>query len=343
MRPGRSRWLRAILPGILSGILPGILLAGLPAADLAAEIRVERSVDLGLQVSTLPEAKLSASLHYLFPLLRDTGPLAGSPLTADNNLNATIRGEISPVSLNGAFEAVFTPIAFFQLAGGFKLGSGWNITLGDQDIYGLGLNRPKITRRAEALARPMEERTSEIKGYPLDGIVGKAHLGGAFQFDLAAIYPGDWHHLVFRTYHEVHYQGYTKATHGESWIFEAASDENRNGFNYYGNYLLGYRMPLVLNTLGFLAEMDRYLYNNPQGGYWGDGLGRWIFSLLFNFTLTGNLEAALIVQTRTMRNYRDGDRSNSSRYYYQYRELDTDDPVRLDFYRVAAVFTYKLK
>jgi hypothetical protein len=331
----------------LRAILPGILLAGLGAADLWAgpwaEIRVERSADLSLQVSTLPEAKLSASVHYLFPLLRDTGPLAGTPLTADNNLNATLRGEISPVSLNGAFEAVFTPIAFFQLAGGFKLGSGWNITLGESDIYGLGLNRPKITRRTDALTRPMEERTSEIKGYPLDGLVGKAYLGGAFQFDLAAIYPGDWHHLVFRTYHEFNYQGYTKATHGESWIFEAVTDENRNGFNYYGNYLLGYRMPIFLNTVGFLAEMERYLYNNSRGEYWGDGLGRWTFSLLFNFTVTGDLEAALLVQTRTMRNYQDGDRTNSSRYYYQYRELDTDNPLRLDFYRVAAVFTYKLR
>jgi hypothetical protein len=147
---------------------------------------------------------------------------------------------------------------------------------------------------------------------------------------------------VFRTYHEFHYQGYTKAAHGESWVFEAVSEENRNGFNYYGNYLLGYRMPLALNTLGILAEMDRYLYNDPHGGYWGDDLGRWIFGLLFNFTVTKNLESALIIQARTMRNYRDGDRTNGDRYYYQYRELDTDDPVRLDFYRAAAIFTYKL-
>jgi hypothetical protein len=324
-------------------LLLGVLLSVLPAANLRAEIRAERSVDLSLQVSTLPEAKLSAGVQYLFPLLRDIGPLAGNPLTADNNLSASLRGEISPVSLNGAFEAVFTPIAFFQLAGGFKVGSGWNITLGDKDIYGLGLNQPRITGRGEALARPMEERTSEIKGYPLDGLVGKAYFGGALQFDLAALYPGDWRHLVFRTYHEVHYRGYTKATHGESWVFEAESEENRNGFNYYGNYLLGYRMPLRLNTVGLMAEMDRYLYNSPHGDYWGDELGRWIFSLLFNFTVTGNLEAALIIQTRTMRNYRDGDSDNSVRYYYQYRELDTDDPLRLDFYRAAAVFTYKLR
>jgi hypothetical protein len=321
----------------------GILVLIFPAAGLRADIEVTRSADLSLQVSTLPEAKLSASLHYLFPMLREAGPLAGSPLTEGNNLTATLRGEISPVSLNGAAEAVFTPIAFFQLAGGLKLGSGWNISLGDSDIYGLGLNRPKVTSRPLALALPMVERVSEIKGYPLDGLVGKAHLGGVFQFDLAAVFPGAWHHLVFRTYHELNYRGYSKATHGESWVFEADDEENRNGLNYYGNYLLGYQMPLFLNTVGFLVEMDRYLYNTSHGDYWGDGLGRWIFSLLFNFTVLKNLDAALIIQTRTRRNYRDGDRANSGHYYYQYRELDTDDPIRLDFYRVAAVFTYKLQ
>jgi hypothetical protein len=309
----------------------GILFWVLPSAKLQAEIEAERSADLSLQVSTLPEAKFSASLHYLFPMLRDSGPLAGSPLTEGNNLTATLRGEISPVSLNGAVEAVFTPIAFFQLAGGLKLGSGWNITLGDSDIYGLGLNLP------------IDDRISRIKGYPLDGLVGKAHLGGVFQSDLAAIFPGEWHHLVFRTYHEMNYRGYTKATHGESWVFEADNEENRNGLNYYGNYLLGYQMPIFLNTVGFLAEMDRYLYNPLHGAYWGDGLPRWTFSLLFNFTVTGRLEAALIIQTRTMRNYRDGDKTNNAHYYYQYRRLDTDDPLRLDFYRVAAVFTYKLQ
>jgi hypothetical protein len=322
--------------------LPAALAAVLALVPAGAEIRAERGASLNLQISSLPEAKLSAGLQYLFPLLRDAGPLAGSPLTADNSLSAALRGEISPVSLNGAFEAVFTPIAFLQFAGGFKLGSGWNISLGDTEIYGLGLNLPKITRRGEALARPMAERTSEIKGSPLDGLVGKAYLGGAFQFDLAALYPGDWHHLVFRAYHEFNYQGYTRAAEGESWVFEASNEENRNGFSYYGSCLLGYRMPLVLNTVGIMAEMDRYLYNSPRGGYWGDDLNRWIFSFLCNFTVTGNLEAALLVQTRTMRNYRDGDRDNSSRYYYQYRELDTGNPLRLEFYRVAAVFTYKL-
>jgi hypothetical protein len=172
------------------------------------------------------------------------------------------------------------------------------------------------------------------------------HFGGVFQFDLAAIFPGDWHHIVFRTYHEWNYRAYTRADNGESWVFEGDDKENRNGSNYYGSYLLGYQMPrkpFFLDTVGFMAEMSQYLYGTSGGSYWGDEMGRWIFSALFNFTITERFGAALIIQTRTRRNYRDGDKANEHHYYYQYREIDSDDPLRLDFYRVAAILTLKLR
>ncbi|GHV38339.1 hypothetical protein AGMMS49546_08570 [Spirochaetia bacterium] len=303
---------------------------------LFAEIEVKSSSDLNLTASSLPEAKLGFNQHFTFPVLRGAGPL-----TEGNNLATTLTAEISPVSLNGAAEAVFTPIAFFQLVGGIKLGTGWNIELGGNPVYGMGINKPKQGSRTLALYGG--DRTYEIKGDPFDGMVWGPRFGGVFQFDLAAVLPGDWHHVVFRTYHEWNYRGYTRAAGGESWVFEGDDMENRNGSNYYGNYLLGYQMPIFLNTVGLMAEMSQYLYNTPDGAYWGDNLGRWTFSALFNFTITKRLEAALIIQTRTRRNYRDGDTLNEGHYYYQYRELDRDNPQRLDFYRAAAIVTYKLR
>lgn len=297
----------------------------------------ESSSDLNLTISSLPEAKLSFNRHVTLPVLRGNGPL-----TEGNNLAATFTAEISPVSLNGAAEAVFTPIAFFQLVGGIKLGTGWNIELAGNPVYGMGINQPKQGSRAPALI-PGGDRTSEITGDPFDGLVWGPHFGGVFQFDLAAIFPGAWRHIVFRTYHEWNYRGYTKAGSGESWIFEDDDGENRNGSNYYGNYLLGYQMPIFLNTVGILAEMSQYLYDTPNGSYWGDDRGRWLFSALFNFTITERFGAALIIQTRTRRNYRDGDKANENHYYYQYRELDRDNPLRLDFYRAAAILTLKLR
>jgi hypothetical protein len=307
-------------------LIPVVLFL-LALGNLFAEIGVETSSDQTLTASSLPEAKLSFNRRFTFPVLAGTGPL-----TEGNNLATAFTAEISPVSLNGAAEAVFTPIAFFQVVGGFKLGTGWNMELFGSQVYGMGINQPKE-----------DGRTSEIKGAPVDGLVWGPHLGGVFQFDLAALFPGDWHHIVFRTYHEWNYRAYTQANGGESWVFENDNRENRNGSNYYGNYLLGYQMPIFLNTVGLMAEMSQYLYGTPNGAYWGDDRGRWIFSALFSFTITKQLGAALIVHTRTMRNYQDGDKSNEAHYYYQYRELDQDNPLRLDFYRAAAILTFQLR
>jgi hypothetical protein len=300
---------------------------------------MEKSSDLNLTASSLPEVKLSYNRHVTFPILQGEGPL-----TEGNNLTTTLTSEISPVSLNQAGEAVFTPIAFFQIVGGLKLGTGWNIDLTGDPVYGMGINRPK-KNRADAF-QSGGDRTSEIKGDPLNGLVWGTHFGGVFQFDLAAVYPGDWHHIVFRTYHEWNYRGYTRAGGGESWVFENDDGENRNGASYYGSYLLGYQMPgtsdsLFLNTVGLMAEMSQYLYDTPHGRDWGDERGRWIFSALFSFTITERLGAALIIQTQTRRNYQDDDNDNN--YYYQYRELDRKDPLRLDFYRAAAILNFKLR
>jgi hypothetical protein len=57
--------------------------------------------------------------------------------------------EISPISLNGIAEAVWTPIAFFQFAAGGRIGSGWNLNIFDSAIYEIGLNRPDIAGKGE--------------------------------------------------------------------------------------------------------------------------------------------------------------------------------------------------
>jgi hypothetical protein len=270
--------------------------------------------------------------HFVVPFLR-----GDSSLTADNNIETTLAAELSPISLNGLADVTWTPAAFFQLAAGTKLGSGWNIELFGTPVYGIGINKPK----AAALgAAPV---TAEIAGAPFDGLLWNLHGGGALQFDLAALFPGDWHHLVFRSYHEISYRGYSRAAAGDSWVFGSDDAENRNGFNYYGNFLLGYQMPIFLNTVGLLTEMEKYLYDIPGEANWGGDLVRWTFSGLFNFTLTERLGAALLIQCRTRRNYRDGDRKNDAHYFYQSRTLDRGNPLRLEFYRAAAVMTVSLK
>ncbi|MCL2719920.1 MAG: hypothetical protein FWD47_01095 [Treponema sp.] len=283
------------------------------------EGNVKSSNELLLQISTLPEAKLGYIHSFNFPFLQ-----GASPLTLDNGIDLIFTGEISPISLNVITEAVWTPIAFFQLSAGGRIGSGWNVELFGNEIFGIGLNKPDNAGKAD--------------GSAFDGLLWKMQLGGVFQFDLAAIFPGDWNHVVMRSYHEINYRGYTKAKKGESWFFEGDEGENINGFNYYGNFLIGYQMPIFLNLVGFLAEMDLYLYDIPNRGNWGDDLIRWTFSGIFSFEITEQFGVALLAQFRTKRNFIE---SNWESLYYRDRNINSSNPKSLEFYRIAAALTYR--
>jgi hypothetical protein len=297
------------------------------ADNAASASGIELSTNISLTVSSMPEAKLAVTENITIPMLRGSGPFFSG-----NNLRISPFVDLAPVSTNAGFEAVLTPIAFLQAVAGGRIGSGWNVELFGFDIYGIGINRP----------RSETDRTPEVKGSAFDGALWSAYGGGVFQFDLAALLPGDWHHVVFRTYHEGRYSAYTAAGEGDSWYFESDEGENRNGFRYYGSYLLGYQMPIFLNTVGVMAEMEKYLYGVSGGGVWGDDLSRWILSALFNFTITERLSAALITQFRTRRNYAEGKQDDLADFFYQDRHIKSGDPRYLTFYRVAAIVSFTL-
>jgi hypothetical protein len=290
------------------------------AENPAAGISSDRAINV--TVSSLPEAKVGFVQGFTFPVFRGE-----SFLTADNNIRTTLTAEVSPISVDGIVEGILTPVAGLQVAAGFRIGSGWNIKLFGGDLYGIGINRAGNGGKAETA------------GSAFDGVQWKAHFGGALQFDLAAVFPGDWHHVVFRSYHEINYRAYSAASKNDSWFIENDDGENRNGFSYYGNFLIGYQMPVFLNTLGILVEMDRFLYDTAGRDRWGEDLIRWTFSAVFNVTVTDWLSAALIPQWRTVRNYTNADPET---LFYQNRNLDRANPLRLEFYRVAAILTFKL-
>jgi hypothetical protein len=289
---------------------------------------ITASTDLTFTLSTIPEAKIGVSQSFTFPFLRGNGFL-----TSENNIKTVLAAELSPVSVNGIAEVAWTPIAFFQLIAGVRGGSGWNINLLGADVIGMGINRPKKTGK-----------TAEVVGSPLDGLIRKINLGGALQFDAGVLFAdtprADWFHVIFRTYHEINHRAYTQASEGDSWYFENDFGENRNGYSYYGNFLLGYQMPLFLNMAAFMAEIDQYLYDAPKGDRWGDDMGRWTFSGVLNFSISPRFGATVITQFRTMRNYTD---KNAESIFYQNRHLDDSEPLRLEFYRVAAILSFKVR
>ena len=283
---------------------------------------VSGSRELNLQITSLPEAKLGFTQRFSFPFLQGS-----NPLTAENNIDLALTAEVTPISLNGLAEAVWTPIAFFQFTLGGSIGSGWAINLFGGDIYGIGITRSDAAGNVEHA------------GSAFDGVFLKGKTGATLQMDLAALVPGDWNHVIARTYHELNYKAYTAAEAGDSWYFENDDGENCNGFNYYGSLVVGYQMPIFLNMVALMAEGDLYLYDTPDRGNWGDDKIRWIFSAVLNFSITKQFSAALITQCRTRKNYLE---SNWEDLYYRNRHIDQSDPLHLEFYRVAAILTYRL-
>jgi hypothetical protein len=304
-----------------------LLLVLVPVFSLWAQSEgsgVKSGTSLSLAVSSLPEGKLTLSQSFTVPALQGDGPLVKG-----NNVKFGINAEVTPISMNLLGNAVFTPIAFIELAAGGMIGSGWNIEgLGK----GIGINV------ADSNGKTSVQAGSDS---PFGGTFLGAYFGGAFQFDFAAIAPGDWNHVLIRTYHEASTRMFSSAKPGDAWIYESDHGENQNGWKYYGSYLLGYQMPIFLNTVALMAEMNKYLYNTPGGEKWGDSVGRWDFGLVMNFKVTDRFGAALITQFRLYRNYSNfeyGDKDNN----VYYRERDYDGKRDLKFYRVAAILSYKL-
>jgi len=299
------------------------------ALPLAAqEEGVTTSSELVLQVSSLPEAKLGYTYSFRFPFLQ-----GNNPLTEGNNLKLHLTAEASPVSLNGIAKAALTPIAFLEFSAGARAGAGWNINLFGGDVYGNGLNEKD------------DRGISYIDGSPFDALLWKTWLGGTFQFDLAALIPGNWNHVVFLTYHEINIHGNTRASaEGAPWYYEADDGENFNTFNYYGNIVLGYQMPIFLDMIAFLAEMDYTIHQHEENcDTIGLDLMRWRFSAILNFSVTEKFSIAVITQFRTRRNFNNFDEHQDEKPFLHFTEriLDTSDPLRLEFYRVAGILTYK--
>ena len=294
---------------------------------------IKSSTEVELQISSMPEAKLRLIQSFVFPFLQGSGPL-----TKDNNIATVLSADITPVSLFGIGEITWTPAAFFLLSGGGKAGSGWDIPMG----RGIGLTVPEI----ESVPDPGDPpRKSQFLGNAFDGLVWSTWGAGTLQFDLGAVIPGDWTHVVFQTRQEFRYMAYTRAGPGILWILENDEGANINGWTYYASYVLGYMMPQspVLDGIAFMAELEKPLYKTAGGADWGESLGKWIFSGLFNFSIHPRFNVALAIQMRTRRNYGPYNLNNDD-YYYRDLELRKEGGERpVFFYRAAAILTYKIR
>ena len=215
------------------------------------------------------EAKGEAAYQVKIPMLVGEGPLMSG-----NNLKLKTQIGVSPIAATATLDAVLTPIAVLEVSLGGGAGTGWDFSL--MDLAGLKLATDGIG--------------TTLNSDQLVGTYYMGRLGAAFQFDTGAILEGDWTSVVIRAYQELNYKGYSNAPADIAWEFENGG-AMVNGFNYKGEYILGYQMPLIVNLVG--VQLETYAYNvldSARTGLFSD------LSILANTQINENLSVLTAVQ-----------------------------------------------
>ena len=231
----------------------------------------------------------------------------GNFLTKDNSIQLRTDGELSPVSLNGIAELTISPVAFAKISAGIGAGTGW-IFLG---FNGMGRNLPGTSY-------------SNCQAESFQGIVYRCWLSGTLQFDLAALFPGDWNHLVFAIVPHFQYRAYTGAGQDTAWQYENDDGQNFNGLKYIGDYFIGYRMPIFWETAGFLLETEEYCDANRNRSLignkgWGSDLVRLTFGPVFGFRFSDTASLTILPQFRNLADYSDETIGNR---YFEFRKTE---------------------
>ncbi len=249
-----------------------------------------------------------------------------NPLTKDNNITFKLGMDLSPVTIDGKFGIVWTPVAFLEFYIESAIGSGWKIRLGN-DILGIGLN---------------ENDGGKSKRVPLNfnRAVFSTSIGGAFQFDLAAVIPNDWLHIVFRTDQFATYKMMTAVALDTSWIHKDDWGKNRNGWKYEATYVIGYKMPIPLDMIAMRIETQKKFFPAPKGlnpKDWGEDLTVTTFGPILNFNIKENYNILLLAQWKAKPAY-----SNyTDEAFYQTLIPTNPKKMKVKFYQVGLIFHMK--
>ncbi len=204
--------------------LLALLVILMAAGLLFAQTTTSGTLKLTGAYGTGIEAKLDAAYQAKIPVLAG----GEGPLFSGNNVKVKANLGLSPIAGTVTLDAVLTPpIAVAEISLGGGLGTGWDFDL--MDLNGLKLGT--------TVGAPLASDS-------LNGLYYLGKAGAAFQFDTGAIFSGgDWMSVVIRTYHELNYKGgYSNASSDQAWEYENGG-AMVNGFNYKGEYILGYQMP----------------------------------------------------------------------------------------------------
>lgn len=189
------------------------------------------------------EAVTEFDATYTMPFLN-----GDDELTADNHLALKLGLELSPVTVAPVASVTFSPIAFLEFAVGGTAGTGWNISDWFQGMAAYNEAKPEY-----------KDLTPFAHWY----LYGWA--SGCFMFDLAALWEGDWHHVVMTATYKAGYQKLT-GTDSDVWLWQA-SDGMASGWVYEQEYFLGYQMPLTVSMIGVGTTVSGHYKSSDYGKF----------------------------------------------------------------------------
>ena len=211
----------------------------------------ETRMDLSFYASTQGEMHFNFVPQWTFPFLQ-----GNHPMTSGNNVTFRLDAGINPIWAGLTGNTIISVAPFLNFRLGAMVGTGWNYDIGRLSLVGLGLNRKT------GIHDPI---TSEVVGNGLDGVVWDVHAGAMLQFDLAALFPGDWNHVVMQYYNQIEYLAYSKAQEDAFWYYMNDEGINQNAFRYKFEFFIGYMMPIFLDLVGFQLEGTLPFYNFEAG------------------------------------------------------------------------------
>ncbi|MCK9169109.1 MAG: hypothetical protein M0P01_01695 [Treponema sp.] len=197
------------------------------------------------------QARTTLSALYRIPVSIPLLP-EDSMLFKDNNITFTGQFEVTPVSLMPKAAVSFFPAAFLVFSAGGMAGTGWDLA-GIQGISGYD-----VSERTYKSLTPF--RSWYLCGY----------ANGTFMFDTAALWPGEWHHIVMVANYEIEYRIMT-GTSSTVWDWQTTKG-CADGWQYDQYYLIAYQMPGIISLAGISAELYGH-YNAADYGDIADSYG----------------------------------------------------------------------
>ena len=189
------------------------------------------------------EAAAEFDAAYTRPFLR-----GDDEFTADNYVTFTMGLEITPVTVAPVAKIAVSPIAFLEFAIGGTAGTGWNAF----DMF-------------QGMAKYNEKKPEYKDMTPFAHWYLYGWASGCFMFDLAALWEGNWHHVVATATYKAGYQKLT-GTDADVWLWQA-TEGYASGWVYEQEYFVGYQMPIKLSMVGIGTTLSGHYKSSDYGEY----------------------------------------------------------------------------